>query len=114
MNGVFVLSKLCHHFAHSSNQVTTLAGRTQGFLGPNDVTLDVGGNVFVSEDNNRIRRIDWATRYVSTVAGNGVHDDLDGVGIAAEFKYPIGISMLKGSIWIVDVDGGTLRRIGMA
>ena len=60
-----------------------MAGSTQGFAdghamsamfdGPSDVASDAGGNIFVADyDNSRIRRIDWITRNVSTVAGGGM------------------------------------------
>ena len=89
--------------------MTTLAGSSRGFAdgpaisakfnGPSDVASDVGGNIFVADsDNNRIRRIDWITRDVST---------------AAQFNYPTGLKMFNGEILVFDYIGGTVRRIGM-
>ena len=103
--------------------MTTLTGGSQGyvdgpavsaqFFEPTGVAADIGGNVFVSEwGNNRIRRIDWLTRMVSTVAGNGNTTELDGTGTTAQFNSPYGLTTANGSIWAVDYNGGTVRSIG--
>ena len=107
-------------------QVTTIAGvglpvgfldgaaLSSRFYNPDGVAADDGGNVFVADyNNNRIRRIDWSTRIVSTVAGNGTSAEMDGVGTATSFKSPYGLAILNGSIWVADSWGGTVRRIGM-
>ena len=106
--------------------MTTLAGSATGgyidgaalssqFHWPTGLASDSGGNVFVADNlNNRIRRIDWLTRVVSTVAGSGVLAELDGVGTAARFNSPYGLAMLNGAIWVADnYEPGTVRRIGM-
>ena len=104
--------------------MTRLAGSTRGFAdgpamsakfsGPIDVASDVGGNIFVADGkNHRIRRIDSITRDVSTVAGNGTHAELDGVGTAAQFNDPFGLKVFNGTILVADFYGGTVRRIGI-
>lgn len=70
----------------TSGRITTVAGNgtsvsqngtgdggpaTLTSIAPNDVALDVAGNLFIS-DFARIRRVDAATGIVTTVAGNGV------------------------------------------
>ena len=102
-----------------TTQVTTLAGFADGsssyviFSGPDGVATDAGGNIFVADGNNLIRRIDWTSRVVSTVAGNGVPDELNGVGNSAGFNQPVGITIKNGEIWVDDLAGDTIRRIGM-
>ena len=126
-----MLCKMCSNVCISYHihlmftaQVSTLAGSTQGFTdgtalssmfySPSGVAADAGGNMFVTDfSNNRIRRIDWSTRLVSTVAGNGVAAEVNGVGTAAQFSSPYGLAMLNGAIWVADWSGGTVRRIGM-
>lgn len=104
--------------------MTTLVGGTQGFLdGTASIAqfemsiqsvIDTSGNIFVSDRNNfRIRRVDWFTRNVTTVAGNGVGKELDGVGSSAQFNGPMGLIISNGSIWVADTPGGTVRHIGM-
>ena len=80
---------------------------------PYGVAVDNGENLFVSDYGNaRIRRIDWITRSVTTVAGNGVQAELDGIGTAAQFSSPNSMTIFNGSIWVTDIGGGTVRHIG--
>lgn len=110
----------------TATQVTTLAGSGTGgsldgaalssqFHWPTGLASDSGGNVFVADNlNNIIRRIDWLTRVVSTVAGSGILAELDGVGTTARFNSPYGLALLNGAIWVADnYEPGTVRRIGM-
>ena len=86
------------------------------FGNPRGLAADAGGNVFVADtNNNRIRRIDWVTRDVSTVAGTGglMLTEVDGIGSTAQFNYPYGLAMLNGSILVVDSSGGSVRQIGV-
>ena len=98
------------------------AGYTDGlyanFNSPSGLSTDEGGNVFVADFyNNRIRRVDWITHIVSTVAGRwstyGGPREVDGVGIEAGFSGPCGLTIKDGSIWVTDSVGGTVRHIGM-
>ena len=106
------------------SQVTTIAGSTTGyadgfalsamFSDPNAVATDAGGNIFISDyQNNRIRRIDWLTRMVSTVAGSGKNGVVNAMGTLAQFNGPYGLTMYNGSIYLVDLLGDTVRNIGM-
>ena len=77
--------------------VSTLAGQV-GIIGyedgigsnalfntPVDVVVDFEGNLFVADqDNNVIRKI-TPTGLVSTYAGNGFQNSVDGVGTGASF-----------------------------
>ena len=84
------------------------------FSSPSGLSPDEGGNVFIADQsNNRIRRLDWITRVVSTVAGNDAKTVLDGVGSAAGLSAPTGLITKNGEIWVTDIHGGTLRHIGM-
>ena len=83
------------------------------FNRPFTLSADEGGNVYIADlANNRIRRIDWITRIVSTVAGNGGGAEVNGDGVLAEFNGPHGLIMKNGSMWVADLSG-TVRHIGM-
>ena len=101
---------------------TGVAGYADGpgaqaqFNGPAGVAVDGQGNLYVADlDNNRIRRIDTAG-VVSTLAGSGDQAYLDGVGTAAQFARPHGISVSADGRYVYDVDTDTpvVRKIEVA
>ena len=65
------------------------------------------------KENCLIRRIALDTGVVSTVAGNGVEGEVDGLGLNAQFSWPFGLAMLNGTIWVTDYGGARVRKIGM-
>jgi len=105
-----------------SGSVTTLAGGSGGFkdakgkdarfLGPNGITIDASGNLFVADaDNFRIRKI-TPGGLATTVAGNGVAGYRDGAGGEARFGYPTGIAIDgKGVLYVADRRTHTIRKI---
>ena len=120
-SGVWYCSTICFII---TSQVTTLAGSTTGFVDglaisaqlyrPLSLASDAGGNVFVADSYNfRIRRIDWVSKILSTVAGNGNSAELDGVGTATKFNVPSGLVIFNGTIWVTDYNGCSIRHIGM-
>ena len=104
-------------------QVTTFAGSGVSgyadgtasaamFYGASGLASDSVGNVFVADlGNNRVRRIDWVSRNVTTVAGSGVATSFDGVGVAATLNIPLYLAIFNGSL-IVSTSG-FVRLIGM-
>lgn len=94
--------------------VTTIAGRgTPGFAdgigraamfhGPDTVTVDGLGNLYVADaDNFRIRKI-TPDGVVTTVAGSGTAGDTEGRGTRAQFVYPTGVAVdREGIIYVAD------------
>lgn len=111
----------------ATGAVTTLAG-TAGMYGTTDgtgaaarfslfgsggITTD-GTNLYVSDagGNNTIRKIEMATGIVSTVVGTATDaGSADGVGAAASFGLPSGITTDGKSIFVMDTVNYRIRRI---
>ncbi len=84
------------------------------FRRPTALSVDAGGNLFVADQaNNRIRRIDWASGLVTTVAGSGATGYADaGIGIQAVFNNPSGIAVAaSGELYVYDGGSALVRRI---
>ena len=110
----------------ATRTVTTLAG-TSGMIGSVDgvgpaARFDfigdiayAGGAVYVAESNTRVvRRVDVATRAVTTVLGTRYATSVvDGVGDAARFSNPFGLET-DGADALFIGDGSTLRRADLS
>ena len=118
----FALSGLSVH----AQIITTIAGSgARGFSGdydtatsaqlckPRGVALDRQGNVFIADrENNRIRKITFATGIITTVAGAD-SSGVNGEGIAATtalLQRPSGVAVdAAGNIYISDETNRILR-----
>jgi sugar lactone lactonase YvrE len=81
------------------------------------VSVDAADNLFVSDYiNGRIRRVDAATRIVSTVAGNGDQGLGDkGPASAAILYYPYGIAIdADSNLYIADTFNSRIRKVAAA
>jgi sugar lactone lactonase YvrE len=78
------------------------------------VTRDRDGNIIIGDwHNGAVRKLDLTSRHVSTVAGNGVEDYVDGPALQASFVRPGGVAVdSKGTIFVSDYVTHTIRRIG--
>ncbi|MDR2209180.1 MAG: IPT/TIG domain-containing protein [Azoarcus sp.] len=87
-------------------------GQLARFNDPRGIVLDAKGNLYVADSsNNRIRKI-TPTGEVSTFAGGGNNDFRDGVGSAAYFKQPSGITIdAKGNLYVADSYNHCVRKI---
>lgn len=107
----------------STGAVTTLAGIPGGigaidgigpaasFNFPNDITSD-GTNLYVTDSNSTIRKIVISTGAVTTLAGTtGVLGAVDGIGPAARFRLPRGITTDGTSLYVADYGNGLIRAI---
>jgi sugar lactone lactonase YvrE len=100
--------------------VTTVAGSgvcgsTDGgpaiaeFCGLRGIGLDGDGHVYVA-DNGRIRMIEMPSRTVTTVAGSGSSESIDGSGIAASFAGAADVAFdADDNAYIPDSEGNTIR-----
>jgi hypothetical protein len=84
-------------------------GRTASLLAPTSVTTD-GSNLYVTATT--IRKIEFSTGKVTTLAGTGaITGSADGVGIAASFKMPMGITTDGKKLYVADSGNHTIRKI---
>ena len=111
----------------STGVVTTLAGSTGNygsidgigsssrFNAPGNITTD-GVNLFVPDiTNNTIRKILISTGEVSTIAGTaGTFGSSDGIGTAASFNYPQGITTDGTNLYITDTRNNLIRKLVIA
>jgi DNA-binding beta-propeller fold protein YncE len=69
-----------------------------------------GGAVWVADSyNNKLRKIDLGTGYVSTAAGNGAHGLQDGTGETARLWAPSGLSTAGGKLYVADTNNHAIR-----
>ncbi len=103
--------------------VTTIAGNgnsgaTDGssnsatFKYPWAITVDLQGNLYVTDiGNSKIRKI-TASGIVSTIAGNGTTGSTDGIGSLASFNNPSGIAVDNANnIYVSDQYNHKIRKI---
>ncbi|MCE7992289.1 MAG: T9SS type A sorting domain-containing protein [Roseivirga sp.] len=85
-------------------------GTNASFANPAGLRLDMQGNLYVADNgNNRIRKID-SQGVVTTVAGNGTGESVDGTN--GSFNRPIDIDFDEnGNIYVMDWTQGRLRKI---
>lgn len=106
----------------SSGLVSTLAGSgTKGFADgagaaasfnrPTDLVADRSGNLYVTDTYNlRIRKI-TPLGFVTTFAGNSSPYSSDGIGTAASFSNPNGITIDKAGNLYVSQGDNLIRKI---
>ncbi|MEO7692688.1 MAG: IPT/TIG domain-containing protein [Chryseolinea sp.] len=106
------------------SNITTLTGKyTYGFRdgaidiaafnGPNGITKDKSGNLYVADQNNHvIRKIDTQGN-VTTLAGSpAVSGAVNGMGSAARFNQPKDIAIDKdGNLIVVDAINNLIRKV---
>lgn len=79
------------------------------------VATDGNGNVYVADSgNNTIRKIEIASRTVTTLAGDPLASagSADGIGAAARFSGPCGLDAdTSGNVYVADCGNHTIRKI---
>ncbi len=108
----------------STGTVSTLAGTagtigsadgtstTASFHSPSGITTD-GTNLYVSDGlDNTIRKIEISTGAVTTLAGTASSiGSTDGIGAAARFSSPEGITTDGVNLYVTDTTNSTIRKI---
>jgi gliding motility-associated-like protein len=104
--------------------VSTLAGKgpspggsangpvaTATFNQPRDAAMDALGNIYVTDDNNTIRKITPAG-IVQPFAGSGAVGFANGTGAAASFANPTSLAVGNdGNIYVCDDNNNAIRKI---
>ncbi len=87
-------------------------GTVASFYSPVGVAVDATGNVYVADlSNNSIRKI-TPDGVVSTLAGSGKPGYADGLGKAASFNSPWGITVdAVGNVYVADNGNSLVRKI---
>ena len=84
---------------------------------PTGITTDLSNNVFICDTgNSRIRRVDNATNFMTTYAGNGVERYAGDGGPAAlaSLSSPTGVaSDTAGNIYIADTNNNCIRSVNI-
>ena len=104
-----------------NGQVSTLAGSTEGFgdgIGiqaqfdtPCGIAVRQDGSLIVADTNNRRIRLINQTGIVSTIAGSGTADSVDGFLIEAAFVEPTAVTIDKSGVLYI-ADGNSIRAVG--
>jgi sugar lactone lactonase YvrE len=107
----------------SSGAVTTIAGSSVSgnndgiglaatFNSPNGMVIDGSGLLYVSDNSsNRVRKIRLSDGQVTTLAG-GDQGFADGIGSAAKFRQPSGLTADgSGNLYVGDLYNHRIRKI---
>jgi len=79
---------------------------------PTSVGLDAAGNLYISDSNFRIRRVDAGTGIIHTIAGNGVrgYSGDGGSAVAWEMTTPAGLTVdPAGRVYVADLFNQRVR-----
>lgn len=82
---------------------------------PTEVFVDQQGRIFIGDTyNNRIRLA--SNGFMSTIAGNGEEDYVDGIDTAASFAHPRGLVLdaVETHIYVCDGFNHVIRKISLA
>ena len=91
------------------------AATAAALANPSGVAVDGAGNLFIADlDNYRIRKVDGATKIITTVAGTGQRGSFGdgGAATAAALNWPYGVAVDgAGNLFIVDARNHRIRAV---
>ncbi|SHN10595.1 gliding motility-associated C-terminal domain-containing protein [Mucilaginibacter sp. OK098] len=88
------------------------ASGSASFNYPTSVIVDAQQNLYIADyKNNKIRKI-APDGIVSTIAGNNTPGSINGIGTAASFNYPLGLTINSaGEVYITDEVNYLIRKL---
>ena len=91
---------------------TDATGSAARFFNPTGVSVDTAGNVFVVDRSNFTIRKVTSAGVVTTESGQaGIAGSNNGLGSAARFNYPFGVSVdTAGNVFVADTSNQTIRN----
>ena len=78
---------------------------------PRGVSVDISGNVYIADSNNKIRMVS-STGIITTIAGTGTPGSSGdgGAATSAQLYYPSGVSLdISGNVYIADGNNHKVR-----
>jgi sugar lactone lactonase YvrE len=92
--------------------VDAAIGTNATFYGPSGITTD-GTYLYIADStNNKIRKVEIAAPHaVTTIAGSGTAGSTNGIGTAASFYGPKGITTDGLNLFVSDYSGYSIRKI---
>ncbi|GEM_PF-973707 len=112
--GLEILSAYVSRFVGVSSTGGFLDGNasTATIKSPNGLAIDSSGNIYVADTwNHAIRKI-TPLGIVTTLAGSGTAGYADESGSAAQFNYPMGVTVdSSGNIYVADMANHRIRKI---
>jgi hypothetical protein len=96
-------------------------GQKAMFNAPKGMVVVGGDTAYIADSsNNAIRRVDLASGNTTTIAGGGAAfaGFMDGLGTAARFNRPLGISAMRlkrmgDVLYVADADNNAVRRLSV-
>src|SRR5438034_338345 len=92
-----------------------IAATSAELCNPHGIAFDSTGNLFIADEcNDRVRRVDAATRIITTVAGNGTagYSGDAGPAASAALSGPSAVTVdRQGNLFISDSNNGRIRRV---
>jgi sugar lactone lactonase YvrE len=88
-----------------------------GLGNPSGVAVDGSGNLYITELQSRVRRVDAATGIITTFAGTGVagYGGDGGLATSAQLFEPTGVAVnAAGDVFIADRWNSRVRRVAIA
>ncbi len=87
-------------------------GTAANFNNPIGITIDNSGNLYIGDYFNSVIRKISNTGLVSTYAGNGSSQHMDGFGNVSSFYFPVGVTTdSTGNVYVADSYTQRIRKI---
>jgi len=115
-NNIYVAEALNHTIRKITPEgvVTTFTGgnkQTALLGGPSAIAFDKNWNLFIADQNGRILEI-TKDKVLKVIAGNGTNGFAEGVGTAAKFNSPQGITVdANNNVYVSDYYNNRIRKI---